>query len=80
MTAATPAVSLKGLRKRFGDLEVLKGISLDAAEGDVISILGARGGLAQGRRARCPAPDHSPGRPTCRDIGWAGRAGKCTTA
>lgn len=43
MTAATPAVSLKGLRKRFGDLEVLKGISLDAAEGDVISILGASG-------------------------------------
>ncbi len=39
----TAAISLKGLRKRFGDLEVLKGISLDAAEGDVISILGASG-------------------------------------
>ncbi|MGQ3030054.1 MAG: ABC transporter ATP-binding protein [Ferrovibrionaceae bacterium] len=39
----TPAISLKGIRKRFGDLEVLKGISLDAAEGDVISILGASG-------------------------------------
>ncbi len=43
MTATTAAVSLKGLRKRFNDLEVLKGISLDAAEGDVISILGASG-------------------------------------
>ncbi len=43
MTATTTAVSLKGLRKRFNDLEVLKGISLDAAEGDVISILGASG-------------------------------------
>jgi octopine/nopaline transport system ATP-binding protein len=39
----TPAISLKGIRKRFGDLEVLKGISLDAAEGDVVSILGASG-------------------------------------
>jgi len=39
----TSAISLKGLRKRFGDLQVLKGISLDAAEGDVISILGASG-------------------------------------
>jgi octopine/nopaline transport system ATP-binding protein len=38
-----PAVSGRNLTKRFGDLEVLKGISLDAHEGDVISILGASG-------------------------------------
>jgi octopine/nopaline transport system ATP-binding protein len=38
-----PAVSVRDLRKRFGQLEVLKGISLDAHEGDVISILGASG-------------------------------------
>jgi len=38
-----PAVSARNLRKRFGALEVLKGISLDAHEGDVISILGASG-------------------------------------
>jgi len=38
-----PAVSGRNLRKRFGHLEVLKGISLDAHEGDVISILGASG-------------------------------------
>jgi octopine/nopaline transport system ATP-binding protein len=37
------AVSARNLRKRFGALEVLKGISLDAHEGDVISILGASG-------------------------------------
>ena len=37
------AVSAHNLRKRFGALEVLKGISLDAHEGDVISILGASG-------------------------------------
>ncbi len=38
-----PAVSVHNLRKSFGSLEVLKGISLEAQEGDVISILGASG-------------------------------------
>ena len=42
MNAPTPAVSLSGVYKRFGPLEVLRGISLDAAEGEVISILVAR--------------------------------------
>src|SRR3954470_4544347 len=37
------AVSIRDLRKRFGALEVLKGVSLSAAIGDVISILGASG-------------------------------------
>ena len=37
------AVSVKDLRKSFGPLEVLKGISLEAQEGDVISILGSSG-------------------------------------
>jgi octopine/nopaline transport system ATP-binding protein len=37
------ALTVSGLRKRFGELEVLKGISLDAREGDVISILGSSG-------------------------------------
>jgi octopine/nopaline transport system ATP-binding protein len=38
-----PAVAVRGLHKRFGPLEVLKGVSLAAADGDVISILGASG-------------------------------------
>jgi octopine/nopaline transport system ATP-binding protein len=37
------AVSISDLRKSFGSLEVLKGVSLEAKEGDVISILGASG-------------------------------------
>jgi octopine/nopaline transport system ATP-binding protein len=37
------AVSINDLRKSFGSLEVLKGVSLEAKEGDVISILGASG-------------------------------------
>ena len=37
------ALSVRDLRKRFGALEVLRGVSLDAHQGDVISILGASG-------------------------------------
>jgi octopine/nopaline transport system ATP-binding protein len=37
------ALTVSGLRKRFGALEVLKGVSLNAREGDVISILGSSG-------------------------------------
>ncbi len=44
MTASTiPALSVKNIHKSFGQNEVLKGISLEAREGDVISILGASG-------------------------------------
>ena len=36
-------LSVRGIRKSFGTLEILRGISLDASDGDVISILGASG-------------------------------------
>jgi octopine/nopaline transport system ATP-binding protein len=42
-TAAPVALSVKNIHKSFGDHHVLKGISLDAHDGDVISILGASG-------------------------------------
>lgn len=38
-----PALSVRDIRKRFGAQEVLHGVSLDAHEGDVISILGSSG-------------------------------------
>ncbi len=38
-----PAIATSGLRKSFGSLEVLKGIDFCAAEGEVVSILGASG-------------------------------------
>ena len=38
-----PALVVDNLRKRFGLEEVLKGLSLHANEGDVISMLGASG-------------------------------------
>ena len=37
------AVRLQGIHKRFGALEVLRGISLEAKEGEVVSILGSSG-------------------------------------
>ena len=43
MAEAIPALEIRNLHKRYGDLEVLKGISLTAHDGDVISILGSSG-------------------------------------
>src|SRR5690606_23982741 len=43
MAQATPALEIRNLFKRYGDLQVLKGISLTAHDGDVISILGSSG-------------------------------------
>jgi octopine/nopaline transport system ATP-binding protein len=42
-TPSPIALSVKKLHKSFGNVEVLKGISLDAHEGDVVSILGSSG-------------------------------------
>ncbi|WP_133670903.1 ABC transporter ATP-binding protein [Burkholderia pseudomallei] len=42
-TFAPVALSVSNIHKSFGSHHVLKGISLDAREGDVISILGASG-------------------------------------
>ena len=39
----TQALSVKNLHKSFGSIEVLKGISFEASEQDVISILGSSG-------------------------------------
>lgn len=41
--AAIPALEVEGIRKSFGGLEVLKGVSLAARQGDVIALLGASG-------------------------------------
>ncbi len=41
MTA--PIVSIRGLHKSFGDVEVLKGIDLDVHRGEVVTIIGPSG-------------------------------------
>ena len=43
MPAETPALTVDKMHKSFGELEVLKGVSLTANDGDVISILGSSG-------------------------------------
>jgi polar amino acid transport system ATP-binding protein len=43
MTAAAPLLRVTGLHKRFGPIEVLRGIDLDVARGERIAILGASG-------------------------------------
>ena len=36
-------ISAQGIHKRFGALEVLKGVSLDVAKGEVIAVIGPSG-------------------------------------
>jgi octopine/nopaline transport system ATP-binding protein len=43
MADSAPTLVAKDIRKKFGVLDVLKGVSVAATEGDVISILGASG-------------------------------------
>ncbi|MDR1650955.1 MAG: amino acid ABC transporter ATP-binding protein [Synergistaceae bacterium] len=45
-------ISVRGLCKSFGDLEVLKGIDLDVAEGEVVSVIGPSGS-GKSTLARC---------------------------
>lgn len=42
-TSDLPMVSIKNVHKSFGDLEVLKGVSLDVMKGEVICIIGPSG-------------------------------------
>jgi polar amino acid transport system ATP-binding protein len=41
--AAEPMIRLEGVHKRFGELEVLKGVDLNVAKGEVVCILGPSG-------------------------------------
>src|SRR5215475_10065439 len=43
MGASTPALVVEDLHKKFGSLEVLKGISMSARDGDVIAMIGSSG-------------------------------------
>jgi octopine/nopaline transport system ATP-binding protein len=43
MTDTTSAIAVQDLHKRFGPLEVLKGVSLEANSGDVVAIIGGSG-------------------------------------
>ena len=43
MNGSTPVLALEGVRKRFGDLEVLRGVDLSVAEHEVVCLIGASG-------------------------------------
>ena len=43
MTDTNSAIAVKDLHKRFGSLDVLKGVSLEANSGDVVAIIGGSG-------------------------------------
>jgi len=43
VTVAEPMIKLEGIHKRFGALEVLKGVDLNVAKGEVVCILGPSG-------------------------------------
>ena len=42
-TSNHPLLSVRGLKKKFGKLEVLKGVDLDIYQGDVIAVIGPSG-------------------------------------
>jgi L-cystine transport system ATP-binding protein len=43
MSHADPLLRVEGLRKSFGDLEVLRSLDLDVAEGQVVALIGPSG-------------------------------------
>ena len=43
MTEASPILSLRGLRKSFGDIEIIRGVSLDVAPGERHALIGPNG-------------------------------------
>jgi polar amino acid transport system ATP-binding protein len=43
LSQVTPVIQIQELYKSYGDLEVLKGVSLNAFKGDVVSLIGSSG-------------------------------------
>ena len=54
------AIDVSGLRKSFGDIKVVEGLSLKVAEGEICGFLGANGRTAA--RASASATTSSPSR------------------
>src|SRR6266487_6135540 len=43
LSPAMPAISVRDLRKRYGELEAVRGITFEVAEGEVFALLGPNG-------------------------------------
>ena len=52
-TPDQPMVSLKDVHKSFGDLEVLKGVTMDVMKGECICIIGPSGSGKSSRFMPC---------------------------
>jgi ABC-2 type transport system ATP-binding protein len=39
----TQAIQVRGLEKSYGDLQVLRGVELDVAQGSIFALLGSNG-------------------------------------
>src|SRR4051812_11223729 len=57
--AAMPAIRVEGLRKRYGDVDAVRGVSFEVGEGEVFALLGPNGAgksttteILEGFRAR----------------------------
>jgi ABC-2 type transport system ATP-binding protein len=43
VTRVTPALAVRGLRKRYGSVEALRGVDLEVGEGELVGLLGPNG-------------------------------------
>ena len=65
MTVAQPIIVARDLRKSYGTLKAVDGVSFEVAEGEVFGILGPNGAgktTTHAGRAVSPAPAMRPGR------------------
>ncbi len=84
---AQPVLEARGLRKRFGDREALKGVSLSAGRGELVAIIGPNGAgktTLLSILAGIQRPDEGTVSKAPADIGWVpqqtGLYGKLTVA
>ncbi len=75
----TPVIEIKDLHKAYGDLEVLKGVSIKANRGDVVSLIGSSGSGKSTLLRCCNLLENSQGGDILfegEEVSWSGKGGK----